>query len=635
MRFRDHQRSAQHSSRMLVILFIVLIAGMVVITNAVMAMAWLLGTWGKSGYPAYFFVVNTSIVLVYVMGSYFIELLNLRGGGVQLALEAGGREVTDPQNIYEKRLCNVVMEVAVATGVRPPRIFVLHKEEAINAFVAGWGIQDCVIAVTRGTLERLTRDELQGVVAHEFSHILHGDMRLNMRLMSMVLGLQLLFNLGSAIMMTSTGGRGKVPVIALLGLALMGVGWMGWISGRILSASVSRQREFLADASAVKYTRLSDGIAGALRKIAYQQDTQRAQMQSEKAQNFAPMYFYFKRASKWLATHPPIADRLRKLGFSGWRFEMEDDIQEFKRDVFIANRLIGGAKIAASSKLIPQNWINEVQYARSVMTKDLPPEFMPDFEMADGLQIQQFRAQQRLSLPLNTDQARAAVLAFWVLDGGQEQQELWREQCRKASKKVPLIMLDSVFSLAPQKREFLFERLVTQVQGWDFEDRQGLIESARILAQNSKTPRCKLRLAVLMYCLRENKTPPKISYNKFEQVKGAVVVLTALLAQCLEVPDREKWLQAVCKRIKLGDVIWAEPNEGAVHNAVVKIHKLSLLLTPLLIKVWMHEWEALLCERNVQEQQGDTDTLWLMCALIDCPRPQRLIAWGQEAESEK
>ena len=160
--------------------------------------------------------------------------------------------------------------MALASGQRPPpQAWVLPRDDAINAWPPAGSADDAVVVVTRGALERLTRAELQGVVAHEFSHIVHGDTRLNMRLVGLVWGLQMVWGLG--VSMWSADEHGRRHAGALFGLGLMAVGSLGWLAGRLLQAAVSRQREFLADASAVKYSRHVDGLGGALRKIADQQ----------------------------------------------------------------------------------------------------------------------------------------------------------------------------------------------------------------------------------------------------------------------------------------------------------------------------------------------------------------------------
>ena len=195
-----------------------------------------------------------------------------------VARDLGGREVEPgTTDRLERRLLNVVEEMAIASGVAVPGVWVMDDERGINAFAAGTDPTNAVVGVTRGTLERLSRAELQGVVAHEFSHILNGDMKLNMRLMGWIFGLVMLAMLGRVMLeafrfmgasRNSRGGGGRIVLaIVVAGLAVWLVGSIGVFFARMLQAAISRQREYLADASAVQFTRDPGGIAGALRKI--------------------------------------------------------------------------------------------------------------------------------------------------------------------------------------------------------------------------------------------------------------------------------------------------------------------------------------------------------------------------------
>ena len=193
------------------------------------------------------------------------------GGGTVVAERLGGRRVY-PNTIdpVERRLLNVVEEMALASGVPVPPVFMLNEEQGINAFAAGYSPSDAVVGVTRGCAQQLTRDQLQGVVAHEFSHILNGDMRLNLRLMGVLYGILLMGLVGRELLLHR--GKGVAAAAArrndgglyllLIGLAFMVLGFLGLLLGNLIKAAVSRQREFLADASAVQFTRNPDGIAG-------------------------------------------------------------------------------------------------------------------------------------------------------------------------------------------------------------------------------------------------------------------------------------------------------------------------------------------------------------------------------------
>lgn len=245
----------------------------------------------------------------------------LGGDGARVAQSMGGTEITrESRNPTHRRLHNVVEEMAIAANLPMPRVFVIRHEKGINAFAAGNSPETAAIGMTHGALASLSRQELQGVVAHEFAHIANGDMRLNLRLMAMVFGLVALTVAGRMAMRSVliTGGARRdqraVLVAMAVGVALLILGGLGVVAGRMLQAGVSRRREYLADATAVEFTRLPDGLAGALKKIGALQQAER--MNNAHGEEVRHMLFaeaVARRAPGLLATHPPLVDRIRAL----------------------------------------------------------------------------------------------------------------------------------------------------------------------------------------------------------------------------------------------------------------------------------------------------------------------------------
>jgi Zn-dependent protease with chaperone function len=239
-----------------------------------------------------------------------------RGGGEAVATMLGGvavdRRSEDPA---ERRLVNVVEEMAIAAGLPVPALFVLPAEPGINAFAAGFSPERSVVALTRGALDALTRDELQGVVAHELSHVLNGDARLNLRLLALIGGITVLASVGRLLARLSRSGsrwrsrRSGGGAIVLAGLCIWVAGAVGAFFGRVIRAAVSRQREYLADAAAVQFTRNPGGLAGALAKI----QAAGSALESAFAPEAAHLFFANGLASQWLATHPPVEERIRRL----------------------------------------------------------------------------------------------------------------------------------------------------------------------------------------------------------------------------------------------------------------------------------------------------------------------------------
>ena len=255
------------------------------------------------------------------------RLGSLRSGGGAVAVSLGGERVTGlEQDPLKRRLHNVVEEMAIAAGLPVPEVYVLENESGINAFAAGLQPSNAAVAVTRGALERLTRDELQGVIGHEFSHILNGDMRLNARLMGYVFGLVAVSMTGRLLLRGAAlggsrrrgpGGRGGASgagaALLAAGLAIVVLGSIGVLAGRILQAAVSRQREVLADASAVQFTRNPEGLANALKRIAASPLS--SAVRAVRREEIGHMLFATGRRSLagLLATHPPVAERIRAL----------------------------------------------------------------------------------------------------------------------------------------------------------------------------------------------------------------------------------------------------------------------------------------------------------------------------------
>ncbi len=315
MNFFAHQEQARRQTRRMLFLFAVAVLVVVAATDLVILFAVGLedahhargsASWGE--------IAGISVVVAaaILLGSAY-RIATLGGGGATVALELGGTETSGSDNFAYRRLRNVVEEMAIASGVPVPRIFVLENEAGINAFASGYTPSDAAITVTRGALDKLTRDELQGVIGHEFSHVLNGDMRLNIRLMGVVFGILVLATIGRKLAEVSGRSRSRDSGgIVVVGIALFVVGYIGVVLARLIKASISRQREFLADASAVQFTRQPGGIAGALKKLAALAEG--SKLASTNTEEVAHMLFGDGVGySALFATHPPLAERIVRL----------------------------------------------------------------------------------------------------------------------------------------------------------------------------------------------------------------------------------------------------------------------------------------------------------------------------------
>ncbi len=343
MDFFEHQDRARRKSGMLVFYFILA----VIFIIAGVYFAFVLTIYGvktyeaqkqvrpeqrqeavtlRLWYPELFLGISAGTIFLVTCGSLY-KIASLSGGGEAVASMLGG-QLIDPgtRDADERKLLNVVEEMAIASGTPVPPVYLLADEEGINAFAAGFSTENAVIGVTRGCMHLLNRDELQGVIAHEFSHILNGDMRLNIRLIGILHGILLIGMIGFLIfriMLYSGAGRrrssggkkggGQLPII-VLGLLLMIVGYVGVFFGKLIKSALSRQREYLADASSVQFTRNPSGIANALKKIGGLFSGSR--IGNSHAEEASHLFFGNALKSSFLgmmSTHPPLAKRIRRV----------------------------------------------------------------------------------------------------------------------------------------------------------------------------------------------------------------------------------------------------------------------------------------------------------------------------------
>lgn len=332
MDFRHHQSLHRRRSLWLLAAFCAAIAATVAGVNLLAYIGWLWLVAPPHSAPFTSFSwqqwlhqplcwASAAITLTVILFGSALRLMELRGGGVAVALMMGGREVQRSSgDEHERRLLNVVDEMAIAASQLPPRLFIIDRERALNAFVAGTSPANSALVVTEGLLATLSRDQLQGVVAHEFGHILQGDVALTTRLIGYLAGILMISRIGRFLVRLNFGqgevrsrrdGRIAIPLL-LLGLALWLVGWIGWLCGRLIQAAVSRQREYLADATAVQLTRQTEGLAGALKHIL--DHPLGGRLLHVKASEVSHLCIANSlHGQSWLATHPPLDERIRKL----------------------------------------------------------------------------------------------------------------------------------------------------------------------------------------------------------------------------------------------------------------------------------------------------------------------------------
>lgn len=332
MNFYQAQDDARRSTTRLIVYFILAVISLVIMTNLLVMLVF-----GYVDGPEpltlqhiasqfdwmTFFAIGALVVLIIAVASGY-KILTLAGGGKVVAESLGGTRInSNTGEPLERKVLNVVEEMAIASGTPVPPVYLLRDEAGINAFAAGNTPADAVIGITRGTAEQLSRAELQGVVAHEFSHILNGDMRINIRLIGVLHGILVIGIIGYYLLRSMTYGRRRssekngAPIL-VLAIGLMVIGFAGTFFGNLIKASVSRNREFLADASAVQYTRNPDGIAGALKKIGGH--AAGSTLQTPQAPTMSHAFFgqgVRHIMQSLFATHPPLAIRIKRVD-PGW-----------------------------------------------------------------------------------------------------------------------------------------------------------------------------------------------------------------------------------------------------------------------------------------------------------------------------
>jgi Zn-dependent protease with chaperone function len=612
VRFRQHQDDARWATRRLLVLFVLTVLLTVGCTNGALALIWRLQTGGLFAYPRWFFETNTLVALGFILGGSWIETLRLRDGGAHVAALVGGRELLAPGTLAERRLRNIVDEVAIASGLKSPRVFVLDREDAINAFAAGWEQQDSVVAVTRGALERLTRDELQGVVAHEFGHILNGDTRLNMRLIGYVFGLQMIFNFGRGLMQ-ATDDRGRRTFAVLAGVALVAAGFIGWMAGRLLKAAVSRQREFLADAHAVQFTRLPEGIGGALRKISSQMRDGKAQMHHANAEVLSHLLLSGGSLAvrRWLATHPPLEARLQRiygrsmapLAAPVIAVPEASDVTGFNAMAFVPQEFDGTAS------------------APSVPVGRAAPAAASDDADADARAVAErtLRGLREFTPPALL---RVAILAFLVPARELPEHDVWGGFAAGVSGADAV--LGSIGRLSVRRRQPWLEHLLVQAGGLPAPERRLLREQAlQIVRADGRLALHELLAALLIHhdmSPRHGRLAVEPRHLLLSALGSEVAIVTTALGTLLPPDLAPEWSRGVLAGLGLGQPGQAPDMANAAHvrRAIERLGRLAMTQTPALAKQWVA------CQPVQPMVPAMAEALRALCLLVDTPMPPQL-----------
>jgi len=632
MNFFEQQHRARRHTALMLLLFVIAVAAIVAVLDLVGVAIYI---WVfdppilyernlLQAVPRHVYAWSTAVILGVIAWGTGRRLYQLSGGGVAVADMIGARHMErDTGEPSERRLLNIVEEMALASGIAVPLVFVMEDQHTINAFAAGYSPHEAVVIVTRGALEQLNRDELQGVVAHEFSHILNGDMRLNVTLVGVVAGIVLFGSLGAAMM---TGGSrserdgGAVGAgfdirVFPFGLALWIVGSVGVFAGRLIKAVIARQREFLADASAVQFTRNPDGIGNALFKIG-RRGSVIVERHAEELSHMcigAPVNDYFEFA--WLSTHPPLDQRIERILGPGAKRLLHERMEraegaalaaqgspvvsEFMSPLYAPRTTAGIARSTVESIGNPSS--AHLDYARR-MLETIPAEVRTAVGSEEGAQAALF------ALLLGEGELRKTQLALIEEGPGAEvarQSARFSDALKPLGARVRLPVLELVIPtlkrLPGPERERLLERIKAVIEA----DRKVTLGEFVLLTL------CRSHIQ------KEEKRSPAVKYRSVDAVATEAAVVLSLLAHSGKggMAAFDKGMAALGVP---GGVLRSpsELNIAAVEGALHTLKLLAPLKKPLFIKACV---ATAMADDKLTLAEGEL--LRAICATLDSPVP--------------
>jgi Zn-dependent protease with chaperone function len=624
MDFFAHQEKARRKTVILVFLYLVAVIFIAGFFNLIFFIF--------HGVDANAFIILTTITLAIIIIATLIRYRALRGGGIRVAELLGAREIDwHTQQPAERTLRNVTEEMAIAAGIPMPTLYVLDRERGINAFVAGYHPRESIMVITHGALQHLSRDELQAVVAHEFSHIFNGDMRLNLYLMSILAGITV-FGAYGIYVMDSAGknalNQKELPPEArhgfhifpfLVGAVLAAIGYIGVLCARVIKSAISRQREFLADAAAVQFTRDRNGMAGALYKIqTYPRGTWLMNRYAEEISHFCfvPSLRDVFLGGAWLATHPPVEQRIQALDKhffirlrSAERRGESPPKQAPLNDAVIAVPIVDPAfaslgmtalLLDSVGKPTPEN----LRYARSIQ-KDLP---LPVFDAVH----------QRESV-------REVIYALLLGKNSLTLQKGGQRLAQREGRATALRANELRKHLQPQLQRLrlpVLDLAIPSLKKLTSEERDTFLHICRELIEADG------KLDIFEFCLQvilnKHLNPatqmPHVRYSErnLNALKTELAILIALLAQTsANYPEEVEQLYQRHLRILMPDPPpRPQPSLHAWEHALAKLNQLPPLSKKQLLHVCA---DCILADNLVKPTE--MEILRVVAESLDCPMP--------------
>lgn len=637
MDFFEHQHDARKKTGRMVLLFLLAVLAIVLALNAVFAAIYVYGVGEVSqnistmpltkqidAIPPEMYYAVTFLTLIVIAGGSFYRILSLSSGGEAVAQMVGARKVSrDTSDPHEKQLINVVDEMSIASGVTVPQVFIMDEEQGINAFAAGYKPNEAIVAVTRGTLEELDRDELQGVVAHEFSHILNGDMRINIRLMGVLHGILIIGMVGGYLLRSMSYSRHRSSdgknggAVLIIGLALMIIGYTGVFFGRLIKAAISRQREFLADASAVQFTRNNQGITDALKKIGKIDDG--SLIENPHAEELSHMFFgesYRPAFSGWLATHPPLIDRIKRLNKGRVPLTSPAKRKTIQEQTAanmaepeagqVASADAGSAAGIASSIGNPGQ--AHMLYAAALLAS------IPD-PVSEALALQKGAVALMFALVLdkNADVRKAELGVLRQSDHAGFEQEILR-------------LAGQLDKLHARYRLPLFDMAIPVLKEMDVTEREALIRSVKsVIDADRKIKLEELTAFILIkaHLSKDSGKADKVKFTSLQSLRDEITLLLSLFAYLgkSEASSPDAVFQSVAAELQpgLSGLQLMDPATFDPEQVIQDMEKFAYLSPALKSSLVSTLIKAVLHDDNVSIRE--LEVMRAVCAVMDVPVP--------------
>lgn len=638
MNFFGYQEQARRNTAVLVALFALAV---VLVTIAVyfaivfgVAIGQIFAMDSRSGFTGFsesqlwsreLFLGSTAITLVVILGGSAWRIYTLsQGGGAAVARMLGGSKLPmasrEPLN---RRLLNVVEEMAIASGLPVPPVFLL-PQSGINAFAAGFTPSDTVIGITQGAVELLSRDQLQGVVAHEFSHILNGDSAMKMRMMGLLHGITLVSDAGIVLLTMKrtprySRDRGTHPALIVIGLLLFGVGTVGVVAADLIKRAVSRQREFLADASAVQFTRNPAGIAGALKIIG----GYKAGSKIDHAAAGQASHFFFGNAIRswyakdWWATHPPLKERIRRIepGFRG----------EFERVSFRSRALENSAAAAAELLVAPDDQVAAVNVSPDRLLERVGT---PDLDAVQEATLLMARMPPRLrDFAHDPYTARAAVYAL-LLNHDSAKRKVQLQVLEKSADpgvfRETLDVQPLISTLAPELRLPLAEMVMPALKELSVQQFAGFRKAVTAVIKADHTVSL-FEFAIYRMVIRRLKgefsksVPLPVKYGNIEPLLPHVTVVLALLARIGHGSGAPRVFAESMAMLKQGDHAMPDRSASRLSGFDKALGELNLAAPHLKEQVLKAAVNCVTCNGVISVKEGEL--LRVVADGLDCPLP--------------